>query len=408
MQPRALDQPSLSYMPESGEPTPLAISSRLWRIYVQVWLISLIFPIFSLVQRQPSLVELVIPTLSLVLFVVFYIWSMQPHPIAGRPHTSPTFQVSAILMVTILILVLSAAYGIMFLWLLVGASAVAGKTLPTRAAHAATALLPLLSLGAGIALSGGLGSTDWLHVLPLALLVRALGLDMLGLSHLSGTIRALHSAREELAHRAVGEERLRLARDLHDLLGHTLSLIVLKSELAGRLLEKAPDQAKMEIHELETVARQALREVRQAVAGYRQPTLDSELDGARQMLEAAGITCTIHNAAGILPSDIDATLAWAIREGVTNIIRHSRAHQCTINITTDHERVCADVLNDGYRGENSKSIHAGSGLSGLAERVRVHGGCIEAGPLLVESVSGFRLLVELPIQRAGTQQEQAT
>lgn len=408
MQPRALDQPSPPYTPERGEPTPIPISTRLWRIYVQVWLVSLIFPIFSLVQRQDSLVELVIPTISLVLFVVFYIWSMRPHPIAGRRRTSPTFQLSAILMVTILTLVLSAAYGIMFLWLLVGASAVAGKTLPTRVAHVATALLPLLSLGAGVALSGGIGSTDWLHVLPLALLVRALGLDMLGLSHLSGTIRALHTAREELARRAVVEERLRLARDLHDLLGHTLSLIVLKSELAGRLLEKAPAQTKTEIQDLESVARQALREVREAVAGYRQPTLDSELDGARQMLEAAGIACTIQNAAGILPSEIDATLAWAIREGVTNIIRHSRAHQCTINITTDDEAVCAEVLNDQYREDNSRVVHTGSGLSGLAERVKAQGGSIEAGPTLFESGSSFRLFVELPIQGTATQQEQAS
>jgi two-component system sensor histidine kinase DesK len=372
-----------------------------------VWLVSLIFPIIALVQARLSPVDLALPAAGLVGFVTFYLWSMQPHPIADRRRMSPTFQLSAILMVTILILVLSAAYGIMFLWLLVGASAVAGKTLPTRAAHVATALLPLLSLGAGVALSGGLAARIGCMCC----------LSAAGPRPRTGYARAVspvwdHSSSAYGARRAGSPgrrgERLRLARDLHDLLGHTLSLIVLKSELAGRLLEKAPVQAKTEIQDLESVARQALREVREAVAGYRQPTLESEFDGARQMLEAAGITCTIHNAAGILPSDIDATLAWAVREGVTNIIRHSRAHQCTINIATDHEAVCAEVLNDGYRGDNSKAMHPGSGLSGVAERVKAHGGSIEARPSLVESVPSFRLFVELPIQRTETQQEQAS
>jgi two-component system sensor histidine kinase DesK len=203
-----------------------------------------------------------------------------------------------------------------------------------------------------------------------------------------------------LARQAVAEERLRLARDLHDLLGRTLSLITLKSELAGRVIEKDPVRAAQEIREVERVARHALREVRDAVAGYRQPTLHSELDGARQMLEAAGIACMIEHTAEALPPATDAVLAWTLREGVTNVIRHSRARQCIIRVNIANGRARAEVINDGYREQEHSPARnrAGSGLSGLTERVTAHGGHIEAGPLLSEGNPSFRLWVELPIR----------
>jgi two-component system sensor histidine kinase DesK len=149
-----------------------------------------------------------------------------------------------------------------------------------RSAFAAVIVLTLLTLFISVGISGGIAVSDWLHILPLVLLVRGLGLDMIGIVRLSSALREVHAARAELERMAVIEERLRLARDLHDLLGHTLSLIVLKSELAGRLVAQEPSRAAQEMHEVEQVARKTLREVREAVAGYRQPRLISELDGA--------------------------------------------------------------------------------------------------------------------------------
>jgi two-component system sensor histidine kinase DesK len=157
--------------------------------------------------------------------------------------------------------------------------------LPPRRAFWTIMVLTLVTLGVSVGVSREISSVDWLQVIPLVLLVRGLGLDMAGLVRLSDALLELHAAREELARQAVVEERLRLARDLHDLLGHTLSMITLKSELAGRLIEKEPARAAEEIHDVERVARQALREVREAVAGYRQQTLQGELDNARQILE---------------------------------------------------------------------------------------------------------------------------
>ena len=252
--------------------------------------------------------------------------------------------------------------------------------------------------GVGIGIDGGIAFVNWLIIIPLVLLVRGLGLDMIGFVRLSDALRELHNAREELARQAVMEERLRMARDLHDLLGHTLSLITLKSELAGRLLDKNPQAATQEIREVERVARQALREVREAVAGYRQQTLRGELDGARQILEAAGVICTIEDEARRLSPNADTLLAWVVREGVTNVIRHSRAEHCSIRITSTDEHVRAEVSNDGYpRQENSK-VQMGSGLSGLAERVAGRGGRIEAGSFSTANGTGFRLKVAIPIR----------
>src|SRR5260221_59446 len=271
-------------------------------------------------------------------------------------------------------------------------------------------LFPIVSLVISIGTSGRVARVDWLQLIPFVLLFRGLGLDMTGVARLSSAIRELHAAREELARLAVVEERLRMARDLHDLLGHSLSLITRKSELVGRLVEKGPTRAVQEIREVELAARQTLREVREAVAGYRQPVLESELDGAQQMLSAAGIECMIEHTAGMLPPATDAVLAWTVREGVTNVIRHSRARYCSIRLTRENGTVRAEVINDGDQRQEKNIVwrRAGSGLSGLSERVTALGGHMEALTIQVTELEAgstpstgkecFGLLGEIPPQ----------
>ena len=383
------------------------ISVRLWRLYAYFWLVCLAFPVFSLIQTPPLGSHLLIATTGLVTFTATYFWVMWPHPLneQGRTRYKLRTSVTLIASLTVLVLFLSIIYGNSFLWLFIGVSAIAGISLSFRNASIAVFGLTLIALGVGIGIDGGITFTNWLVIIPLVLLVRGLGLDMIGFVRLSDALRELHSAREELARQAVIEERLRMARDLHDLLGHTLSLITLKSELAGRLLDKNPLAATQEIREVERVARQALREVREAVAGYRQQTLRGELDGARQILEAAGVRCTIEDEARKLSPNADIILAWAVREGVTNVIRHSRAEHCLIRISSTDEVARAEVRNDGYpRGDHSK-VQMGSGLSGLAERVASEGGRIEAGTFPAFDSVGFRLMVEIPLKNdsnAGT------
>jgi two-component system sensor histidine kinase DesK len=377
------------------------ISLRLWRLYAYFWLVCLLFPILTLAQMHPTLEQWSIALAGLLIFIIGYAWIMWPHPLSSAARARAQSRTARLLFVvlTALVLALSLAYGSAFLWLFVGVSAVAGVAFSARSAFVAVMLLTLLTLCMSVILSGGITQTDWLHILPLVLLVRGLGLDIAGLARLAKALSELHAARRELARLAVIEERLRIARDLHDLLGHALSLITLKSELAGRLVESAPARAAAEIQEVERVARQTLREVREAVAGYRQPQLASELDAARQLLEAAGIECRIEHDAGALSPTADAVLAWTVREGVTNVIRHSRAHHCTIRVMCAAAGVRAEVVDDGGgRGlQHVMAQEAGSGLAGLTERVRAYGGQIEAGPLHKVGAGGFRLWVELPM-----------
>ncbi len=206
------------------------------------------------------------------------------------------------------------------------------------------------------------------------------------------TVAELRQTRAELARVAVAGERLRIARDLHDLLGQSLSLITLKAELSRRMAGADAGAAEREMAELEQVARQSLRDVRAAVAGYRQPELAAELGVARQLLAAAGVSCQITTPAGLgLPADVDTVLAWTVREGVTNVARHARATRAGVTVTTSDDRVVAEITDDGSGAVGGT---AGSGLAGLGERVRQLGGNLMAGPA---PGGGFRLQVTIPL-----------
>ncbi|MFI0261622.1 sensor histidine kinase [Streptomyces sp. NPDC017056] len=213
------------------------------------------------------------------------------------------------------------------------------------------------------------------------------GFAMVGVQHLIRTTKELREAREEVARLAAGEERLRLARDLHDLLGHSLSLITLKSELAGRMLPAKPEDAARQVADIERVSRQALVDVREAVTGYRRPRLAVELAGARAALRTASITADIDAALEGehqgLAADEEGALAWALREAVTNVVRHSCAGRCEVLLTEEWEAderryLCLSVTDDGT-GPSRGGGHDGNGLSGLRERLALAGGRLETG-----------------------------
>src|SRR5712692_9264397 len=239
------------------------ISARLWRLNVRFWLIlPLLYPLIALLQAPPVPQRLLIVLPVVALVVVTTGWLMWPHPVSGCASTPFRLHRALLLaLLTALVLWLSLAYGAYWLWLLICVSAAAGVVLPIRGAVVAVSILMVLAAGMSIGIDGGVLRANWLQIIPLVLLVRGLGLDMIGLARLSSAIRDLHAARRELARLKVEEERSRLSRDLHDLLGHNLSMITLKSELAGRLLQQEPARAAQEIHEIEDVARQTLREV---------------------------------------------------------------------------------------------------------------------------------------------------
>jgi two-component system sensor histidine kinase DesK len=389
------------------------ITFHLWRLYQHAWLVCLFFPLASLVRGPLEVFRLAVGLAALLFFAISYTWLMWPHPASRGARARAGSRLSFLLFVALSLLVLafSLVDGPAWLWLFIGVSALAGVLLPMRSAFAAVVVFTLLPLFITIGMYRGVGEIDWWWLIALMLLVRGLGLDMIGVARMGSAIRELHTARRELARLAVMEERLRVSRDMHDLLGQTLSTITLKSELARHLVTEEPERCVQELSEIERVARQTLREVREAVAGYRQPKLASELEGACQMLEAAGIEVRIEASKVALPAALDAALAWTVREGVTNVIRHSRVRHCLIQVILKNGRACAEVLNDGDRREQTeRTVRPGLGLAGLRERVSALGGHMEAGPLTLSGKEHFRVWVELPIhcerEAQGAQEDQ--
>jgi len=196
-------------------------------------------------------------------------------------------------------------------------------------------------------------------------------------------------AREENAQLAIGQERSRMARDLHDILGHSLTIIAVKVELAGRLLEADPARARTEVSDIERLSRDALADVRRTVEGYRELSLPAEITRARSALDAAEIDAHLPGSTDEVPSEWRELFAWTIREGVTNVVRHSGARHCSVTLTPDRVR----ITDDG-RGCSDQGFHGGNGLDGLRERAAGVG-----ATFVVESPEegGFTLTVIAPV-----------
>ncbi|MFG1653431.1 sensor histidine kinase [Micromonospora sp. NPDC049275] len=221
------------------------------------------------------------------------------------------------------------------------------------------------------------------------------GLIVYGLSQMSILVRELHATRTELARLAVIRERLRFSRDLHDLLGYSLSAVTLKSELTRRLVVRNPDRALAELDDILGISRQALADVRQLASGYRDMSLGDEARSARSVLSAADIRVRMEIDHPELPQAVSTVLATVLREGVTNLLRHSRARTCEVLVAEQDGRVLLTIANDGAdQGLRQPSEHGGSGLRNLSDRAGALGG------RLVTSCSPdgwFRLRAELPV-----------
>ncbi|MET7418469.1 histidine kinase [Dactylosporangium sp. NPDC005555] len=211
---------------------------------------------------------------------------------------------------------------------------------------------------------------------------------------MSRLIRELQWAQEALATAAVAEERLRFSRDLHDLLGHTLSVIVVKAEVVRRIAERDPATAAAQAADIEDIGRRALVEIREAVTGYRESGLTVELTRAKGVLSSAGIAATVQRTADPLPDDADRLLAWALREATTNVVRHSGAERCDIEISTVDGAAALRVADDGATAVKPGGGAFGNGLRGLTERFAAAGGTLEAGARVG---GGFTLVARLPL-----------
>jgi len=254
----------------------------------------------------------------------------------------------------------------------------------------------ILCIG-GVALT--VGGLAWAFHLPpwfylvgivFTLLIGGINVHYSEVREQADKLLASQAENERLAKTA---ERERIARDLHDLLGHTLSLITLKAELAGKLLERDPQRAAAEVRELERISREALREVRAALAGYRSDGLDAELARARLALESSGVACEYFLAPLELDPARETALAFALREAVTNVVRHSGARSCRIALERTAEGVVLEVRDDGRGGQAPD----GMGLSSMRERVEGLGGRYERS-----GEGGTTLRLVLPAREPAT------
>ncbi|MDV9173315.1 histidine kinase [Streptomyces sp. W16] len=203
----------------------------------------------------------------------------------------------------------------------------------------------------------------------------------------------LDEARETRARLAVAEERLRFGRDLHDVMGRNLSVIALKSELAVQLARRGRAEAVEQMIEVQRIARESQREVRDVVRGYREAALDVELAGAQGVLTAAGIECEVTGEAAGLPAEVQSALGWVVREATTNVLRHGNAGRCAVAVRVAAGSVVLTVENDGAKTVDG-GTGGGAGLVGLRERLTAVGGELEAG-----SVDGerFRVVATVPL-----------
>jgi two-component system sensor histidine kinase DesK len=352
--------------------------------WAAIWLVFLGYPIADILGTGYSPTRAVIAWICLVGFAALYLFGMWIC-LSLVPRVATGVQLLPLAALYVMGITLTLVFRGQWTGLLVYCGVAAGWTLRWRF------LVPVLfALGAFMVVSGALLGYAWADLGFITFLTVALGFTMLAFRRLIATVIELRSARAEVSRLAIADERLRISRDVHDILGHSLSVIALKAQVARRLMHSDPDAAAEAMGDVESVARESLAEVRAMVTGYRQRSLADELQGARDVLDAAGIAFAVTRDNFVPPAPVDSLLAWTVREGVTNVLRHSRAHHCEISLEASNGGFTVAIVDDGVGGVANAG---GSGLHGLRERVGAAGGRVEAGP---GDRGGFRLQAYVP------------
>jgi len=377
---------------------PRILDGMRWRSFLVpkrslVWLVYLgILAFQPLFDAEATWVEWAVTGLIVLAFLPVYGWTdrhagSRPYFWDGRP--GGLIGLSVMLAMGVLLAPVNAGTSVFFIY----AAAISGY-LPQRrtsvwAIAACCALVPVAAL---------LSTVPFPYVLYpyLPALIFA---PVVGVANRLACEREVHSARlrmaqDEIERLATIAERERIARDLHDLLGHTLSTITLKSELASRLATRDPERAAREMADVERISREALSQVRQAVRGYRSSGLEGELANAKLALEAAGVEYDYYFERVDLPPAAEGALALALREGVTNVVRHAGARRCQVRLEARGSSALLTVTDDGTLPEG---VAFGSGLSGMRSRVEALGGAVSLRSTGKTTV----LEVRLPLEARG-------
>jgi len=349
-----------------------------WLIYIVPFAMT---PLYMKAQATPSGWALHI--VATLLFLVLYFRS---HWVQGRELT---LIAGLTLAMAIALWPVSQGAGALFIY----AASMIATLENSRVAVRWVLLIALVTVVEASFLQRDLFSSSWPVVFTL--IVGAINVHYCQVGRSNARLRL---ARDEIEHLAKVAERERIARDLHDVLGHTLSLVILKSELASKLSDRDPERAREEIRDVERISREALAEVRAAVAGYRSGGLEAEVQHARTTLATAGMAVDVDVPKVQLPPAHEAVLCLALREAVTNIVRHAGARRCRVSLGVAGGISTLTVSDDG-RGGNAPF---GSGLSGMRERVEVLSGTVSR-----DGRHGTTLTVTLPLAGELSQERSA-
>ena len=396
---------SMDALRQSGVP---GTGSPLRWFFSAVWLVYLISPVAGLFGHHHGVAWIAGGLAITVAFCAIYLSVLMyddEHPRLAR---------YGLVAIAVLAALACAVYGKEWMPLWIYVSAATGMVLAPAGRR--VAMLGILAVGACYTFFSWLSHFGFGSFVAVLLPVLLVGVAMMGFRWQITLMHELAQARETVAKLATNEERLRLARDMHDLTGQSLSMITLKSELAAKRLARLPssaerDAALAELGDIGRVSRQTLHDIREAVSGYRRPTLAIEVITARNALEATGIEldddAELTLRSGTFDPDAEAVLAWCLREAVTNVIRHSRASRCRIRLTDHAGELSLKVTDDGHGfADQGPDNPRGSGLRGMSERLSAIGGRLSLAP--AEPVHtdrsdrgdrdgrGFRLVATVP------------
>jgi two-component system, NarL family, sensor histidine kinase DesK len=379
-----------------GRSTPGTGGPLRW-FFTSVWLVYLVQPVAGLFGHGHGVAWIAGGVTITVAFAVIYV------PILLNVERRPRLSRAGLVVIAVLAALACTVYGKDWTPLWIYVSAATGMILPV-AGRQRVALLGIVAVAALYCFFSWRSHLDLADYLAILLPVLLTGLTMMGFRRQMMLMRELAQARGAVARLAANTERLRLARDMHDLTGQSLSLITLKSELAAKRLAKLSpsaerDAALTELGDIGQVSRQTLHDIREAVSGYRRPTLAIEVITARHALEAAAISLDDDPAltlrSGTFDPDIEAALAWCLREAVTNVIRHSGATSCRIRLAERDTELSLEVTDDGrgLAGAHQASDQSrGSGLRGMSERLAAVSGRLSLGAAEPGAARrGFRL-----------------
>jgi two-component system sensor histidine kinase DesK len=381
-----------------------------WRwFFSAIWLVYLIQPVSSLFGHGHSALWIAGGLAITAAFVVLYVpvlANMADHPRRARAGLAALAALAALACVV---------YGSGWTSLWIYVSVAAGMVLTGAPGSPRQALRGVLAVGACYVFFSWLSHEDVTDFLVVLLPVLLVGIAMIGFRMQIQLVHELAQARGTVAKLAANEERLRMARDMHDLTGQSLSTITLKSELAAKRLSQLPVSAERDtvlgdLADIGRVSRQTLHDIREAVSGYRRPTLAIEAITARNALDAAGIRFDddpgLTLRSGTFDADAEAALAWCLREAVTNVIRHSGAKDCRVRLTERPGELALEISDDGHGSSPSPSLSPqppdptapkGAGLRGMSERLSAVGGRLAFSAVGPGHGHGFKLTATVPV-----------